>query len=1175
MGPPVELAAHSLIILFSCLLIRCGIVLCARDAKFAVECDTCKMSYCLVCLASGTKDPCVRCGHRPSKRVEQLVHLRLKSIYKAFKQSGASGGSSTGAVPGIISGDGGDTQGDEAVTVTRNGAGRDISTIGGKYSSALRSLTENESLGSSKDNFGTFDQSMANEVAAVLQTASNAMVSEGGDDRRSRGKRVTSHHSSSSSHDHGSGGNNPSGHGRDNLHPSTRPKTYASEGYYHRTQAEIVAAAKAAEAEAEAAAAALLAELDEEMAASSKKGKKKKKKGKKKDPSDDTPGAAVSPDNSGSDGNTATQKKKGASSPQNLPTPQDDESSEDEEMILEQLVGITKSSRSSKKGRNEEETEKSAVIAPQLPEPKIEVPAAPMEETPDYENELAVLLSNDDEEGLEEFLANVRGVPGLSTIRKAAKKALKKMKGDTAFQTVVEPEDVSSKVSSSDVESTANPSASNMPASTQHEPLLRVVSRTQSAVGAVPSKGATSTSTSVPASARAECVMHMAPKIVGWVIGKGGQRIRDMMEESGAKIWIDQESMGTNDARVVYVSGKRSAVDAAVRMVKDLVAKAPVPASAPTAQGVAPASTTTTSTASPTPAKSPPSVPSSLPSSTALEPSKEPPSFAAAIASKYSSPVAVTPPVPTSSVATKTAAAQSWSSPALAASTPVAPMAPPQPTPPPATTISVQPTGSLVEGPGNLMAETVTKELLCAPQFAALLVGRNGIVARNIQTESGATFIVNQSVQPPKIIISGKTEHVKKAELLVRGVLNHQNKQLSSQAVPQQHDGALNNIQPATESKNRHDQNAGDVWRQHHDRTAVPSAQIRYHKPLDDVLPQQPRRLSNNASSSVEGMVCSKAVINITRLFYSGRLNLILLQNYPPGYNFQQQSNLGLFQDSRPANTTPDMMQNENHLAMPGTSVGLRHQEWAHQQTRNMPPQYPSISSYSNAQINVNEQFLRSNPYPFSTNHPNNVVHTRAPAYPIQPDQHSQMLHNLEHTLPSPSLSRGRSDGVDDFLLARNVSQNADDGWGLNTNRPIAGETWRQSQNTPVASPNQPTFGAQRSLPLESTLPVDNLFQNQLHQQPRGNPSGVTTVRDDSQFVDSMFDSLGGSGSEGDSLLNALNSVSLGGTQQGTWGGGGWGGGESGGNSSSLLHNSRLGGIAFGSTNQNNKRNER
>eukprot|EP00978_Attheya_sp_CCMP212_P024361 scaffold76403_cov45-Attheya_sp.AAC.1 len=35
---------------------RYGIVLCARGTKFAVKCDMCKMSYCLVCLASGTKD---------------------------------------------------------------------------------------------------------------------------------------------------------------------------------------------------------------------------------------------------------------------------------------------------------------------------------------------------------------------------------------------------------------------------------------------------------------------------------------------------------------------------------------------------------------------------------------------------------------------------------------------------------------------------------------------------------------------------------------------------------------------------------------------------------------------------------------------------------------------------------------------------------------------------------------------------------------------------------------------------------------------------------------------------------------------------------------------------------------------------------------------------------------
>ena len=58
--------------------------------EFNVECETCKMCYCLVCLASGTKDPCVWCGQRTSKWVEQLVHLSLKSIYEPFKQSGAA-----------------------------------------------------------------------------------------------------------------------------------------------------------------------------------------------------------------------------------------------------------------------------------------------------------------------------------------------------------------------------------------------------------------------------------------------------------------------------------------------------------------------------------------------------------------------------------------------------------------------------------------------------------------------------------------------------------------------------------------------------------------------------------------------------------------------------------------------------------------------------------------------------------------------------------------------------------------------------------------------------------------------------------------------------------------------------------------------------------------------------
>ena len=40
-----------------------------------------------------------------------------------------------------------------------------------------------------------------------------------------------------------------------------------------------------------------------------------------------------------------------------------------------------------------------------------------------------------------------------------------------------------------------------------------------------------------------ETFVPISSSLVGWVIGKGGQRIRDMMEASGAKIWVDQEKV--------------------------------------------------------------------------------------------------------------------------------------------------------------------------------------------------------------------------------------------------------------------------------------------------------------------------------------------------------------------------------------------------------------------------------------------------------------------------------------------------------------------------------------------------------------------------------------------------------------------------------------------------------
>lgn len=844
---------------------RCGIVLCARDAKFAVECDTCKMSYCLVCLASGTKDPCVRCGHRPSKRVEQLVHLRLKSIYKAFKQSGASvssssgnGGSSGGGalgpgppISGTISANGSSGGGGCSYSdaPSRNAAGRDTSTIGGKYSSALRSLTENESLGcrgveSSKESLSNFDQSMANEVAAVLQTASNAMAStdavESENVRRTRGKRATSHPSSSSNeytHTPYVGGSGGKGHRPGTS--SVRNANMAAERYFRKTQAEMEAAAAAAEAEAEAAAAALLAELDEEKAtADNKKNKKKKKKKDKKKASNPVENEqpqenSTTPQKSAVDKNVEKSSQlpnKGKSSKKSTnpktssQSPPEDDDSTDDEMNFEQLVVRSKTnSRPSKKEKEKEkekEKKEEAIPekAPDVTSTNAETPQV-SEGNTELERELAEFIANEDEEGLESYLANLKGVPGLAVLRKNAKKALKKLR--EAKVASLPPESENSQlnnpshkpsivVAETEVHplktapksvtafanarnntasipgaapATTTTTASSIAAGTPHEPLLRVVSRTQSSIPTTSNRGSGSAAVSVPASARAECVMHMSPAVVGWVIGKGGQRIRDMMEESGAKIWIDQESMGPKESRVVYVSGKRSAVDTAVRMVKDLVAKAPVAASAAAAQGIVPVPTVVTPSLPVPPKSTPHSVPTPTVQSAeaqttaSFEAGKEQQSFAAAISSKQPNQVAVTSakiPAPAAALSP----AQGW--PLLDASG----SSHGSTTQHSSAKANIKETASIggvsvvndqPKSSVGLTPDSKRTQIAFDPRFVALLIGRQGWTIKNIQSESGASLVIDQATDPPKIIIFGRPENVTKAEKLVRDVLKYPN----------------------------------------------------------------------------------------------------------------------------------------------------------------------------------------------------------------------------------------------------------------------------------------------------------------------------------------------------------------------------------------------------------------
>lgn len=881
--------------------ISCGIVLCARDAKFAVECDTCKMSYCLVCLASGTKDPCVRCGHRPSKRVEQLVHLRLKSIYKAFKQSGASVGpeSSPGAGGGgSHSGTGACNHSSSAVN---NKAGRDASTISGKYSSTLRSLAENDSAGTpnseSKDKIGSFDQSMANEVAAVLQTASNAMTSADGDtaDRRSRGKRVSSH---SSSHDHGQ-----STGGRNRARANS-----ASERYYRKTQAELEAAAAAAEADAEAAAAALLAELDEEDASAvSKKKKKKKKKEKKKEPipepEQSKPKSIAENDASSPSQRKKTDKKITAA--KNTGRESDEDSSEDE-INFEQLVGRTKGSAKAtkKKDRQEADVEEKVTAAPIISKPKVVEPAPPTETSTDFDKELAILLSSDDELGLESFLDKLRGVPGLGAARKTAKKALKRIK-EAKEPALVENDEPSSEnkmgvtIAENERKSSKNankvalqgqisrvkhatPSTGANPINTSsgapQEPLLRVVSRTPSNTASASTRGGASNAASAPGSSRGECVMQMSPLVVGWVIGKGGQRIRDMMEESGAKIWIDQESMAADEARVVYVSGKRSSVDSAVRMVKDLVAKAPFAAN--TAQTPPPNQSDSACD----------EIAAAISNLQNTNSAEEPPS-------------SIAPAPSTSAVATRPAVTQElpvstrgWAASADAAISPQSPTI----------TIPLQ-SNTSTQAPAAAsivpqISENVRKEFICHANFVSQLLG-DGII-NLIQTESGASLLVDQSVVPPKIIIQGQSVNVNNAEQLLRNAISSQKAR----------------------------QNTSEV--------------------------------ANNRQSF--GSVDLNAVANLTRGFQGASLSSypqttqsvgISSQTIPPGYTqTSHPGSLGLFSDSQLL-PQPQLIEPKS-LSSQSLGVGLRQhnkppESWA-SQNRPILPQFPPHAGVSNAQFVAN-----------------------------------------------------------------------------------------------------------------------------------------------------------------------------------------------------------------------------
>merc|ERR1711957_765902 len=91
------------------------------------------------------------------------------------------------------------------------------------------------------------------------------------------------------------------------------------------------------------------------------------------------------------------------------------------------------------------------------------------------------------------------------------------------------------------------------------------------------------------------------------------------------------------------------------------------------------------------------------------------------------------------------------------------------------------------------------------------------------------------------------------------------------------------------------------------------------------------------------------------------------------------------------------------------------------------------------------------------------------------------------------------------------------------------GPAWnQQSQQQSIASAHQRTSFQAQIAPSDSNNPFK--FKQKSHLATTSSQPAKNRVSDDSLMVDNMFASLGNSSRDGDGLLSALNSVSLGGS---------------------------------------------
>lgn len=882
---------------------RCGIVLCERDLKFAVECDTCKLPYCLVCLASAAKEPCVRCGVRQSKRVNQVVHLRLKSIYKAFQQSSSSNNNSSTSnfiaaattTAKLSSSSLTSSSGASATSTKKRGAagllppdknvsyGNNRSGNPLQYSNSTDYYTSSSTVGTNTNNssdWGAFfggdfcrpasttnnfnNNKIPKEYSSCDTNTSVITASENTNTNINRGryygerarmmmsvKAACAQAAGAAKNSLLNASSNKSFKGCD-CNASVAPKnaagiTAASTNantifensnsstttptmYDYHNLSHVAHNYSRTDAEADAAAAALLKELEEEEEAkivqSSKKTANKSKKKKQQN-------KVISKAQTTSSGVASTNTK---SSTVTLMADVDDKSN-------------FAHGKSNKNAPNSPPTTNDKFSQQQQTSDKDKSSNDDEDSEHEMERTLVSFIDTSDVDGIEAFLASIKGVPGRALLRKNAKKALKRMKEenpgsgaechlttnnnlpftastnalpssrlsyrkdddnpDTRIGSpqpkldasssnqyvenskVKKMEETAVKMASSNTASANTnavassnklslPSVSSSKAVTTavssniHRPLLKVVKQTT-----ITSNGSNSPSpfnnpntshsnkqNQYPGG-RAECVMHMSPVIIGWVIGKGGQRIRDIMEEASARIWIDQNenNIQVDGYRVVYVSGGKKNVETAIKLLKDLISKAPINNNCNNASG------------NPDSNKSSSAFPPASSANLASESNK----VTINKSSGSSGPVpsmsshAITPGIAPTSAWGKAASTTTVASRPLHGGSAQA-----EDTGRSASmAASSAATSLLASGENNAVVAEYTQVVQCEPRFVALLIGRRGWTVKHIQDESGARVDIDQTVTPRIIRISGSSENqVTMATQMVRDVLSYPDAQL-------------------------------------------------------------------------------------------------------------------------------------------------------------------------------------------------------------------------------------------------------------------------------------------------------------------------------------------------------------------------------------------------------------